>query len=191
MLPTVQHPSATLNSTRFLLLLTANQPAGGKGGMSSLDSTHSLMDQSNLSDSNETVYVADSPQLDVLNDRADASVSARLVRQPQGGALLRSPGRKPPKLTRELIQELHDKYPPDTITELIDETLAYARYHKSGKLILATVELLLNYQIGKPVARRIQATVKWSEMLAELDKLGDSDESGQLGQVIDGEAEAG
>lgn len=151
------------------------------------------MTQSNLVDSNETVYVADSPQLDALEpavyDSIEGRVSKRLIRGANGGTLIS--GRKPPKLTRELIQELHDKYPPDTITELIDETLAYARYHKSGKLILATVELLLNYQIGKPVARRIQATVKWSEMLAELDKLGDSDESDQLGQVIDGEAEAG
>lgn len=87
-------------------------------------------------------------------------------------------------------------YTPDELTEMLKETYALAKRQGETKIMLQTLQLVLNYAIGKPVQRTLTASVDPDMLRAMLRQEVDDDSTeaeahqsveGGGGDAIEGE----
>lgn len=113
-------------------------------------------------------------EIDVSSDEtgALAPLAATVLRDAKTGRFL--PGRNPylpyaAAAKRSITDALDIHFPPDRIVNLLEKAVNYADRHQSPKAIISIVELILAYQLGKPVARQVRVSAKWQDLLAALD----------------------
>lgn len=111
-------------------------------------------------------------EIDVSSDEtgALAPLAATVLRDAKTGRFL--PGNNP-YLTyaakRSITDAIDIHFTPDRIVNLLEKAVNYADRHQSAKAIISIVELILAYQLGKPVARQVRVSAKWQDLLSALD----------------------
>lgn len=84
-------------------------------------------------------------------------------------------GRRAPRATeRAYLEAVTAKYSPSDVVKLIDRAIALAEQHQAPRQYLEAARLLLEYTIGKPIARSVSLKAKWEEMMYD-DATVDSD----------------
>lgn len=88
---------------------------------------------------------------------------------------VRRTGRPKKALELALIAAINEAMPPERITEAIRNAYEFSVKHESPKGIMAVLEFVVSYQLGKPVQRMITQRSTVEELLAQASGVDDDE----------------
>lgn len=68
-------------------------------------------------------------------------------------------------ISRQMLKAIEEHFPPERVLELMDQALEIALRRDSAKVVASIIELILNYQIGRPIARSVTVRTKIEQMM--------------------------
>ena len=72
------------------------------------------------------------------------------------------------RLSAEVKQALYNRFPPEEIAEMLDDTYRRARKGNSPKAMLATIRTIMEYTVGRPTQVNENTYVDLNELLRQV-----------------------
>lgn len=82
-----------------------------------------------------------------------------------------STGRKPRAHEEAVLSSLTASFPAERLVEILEKALQIAESQGSARGMLAAVEFITNYQIGRPVARVEQKSSGLADIIEQLNSM--------------------
>lgn len=86
------------------------------------------------------------------------------------------PGRPPKAKEEEYLTQIGSAFPPDVVVEKLQKALQLAEETNSARGILAAIEMILQYQVGKPVQMEGQSNTHVLALINLLQGMSEPDE---------------
>lgn len=77
----------------------------------------------------------------------------------------RGGGRLPRQVERQYLVALGQRWSPEDTIQLIEEAIELGREHKSPRLLLQAATLIMEYMVGKPIAKSVTVKAKWESLM--------------------------